>query len=161
MIEMAFRRNLQDEQVILHFAQKVKNLNQLKMLYLLTFADIKAVGPEAWTAWKNTLLMELFLKTAHFFERGAVAEPFLTGDEILQKLRESLSPEIISEYEDHLPDRYLSCYSLEQITHHIEMARSLERNLSPGMGDRKGDPGKVTICTRDRYGLFSKIISMF
>jgi len=163
MIETAFRRNLQDEQVILHFAQKVKNLNQLKMLYLLTFADIKAVGPEAWTAWKNTLLMELFLKTAHFFERGAVAEPFLTGDEIIQKLRESLSPEIISEYADRLPDRYLSCYSSAEIARHIEMARSIEKEILLVEWEiEKEIQAKVTVCTKDRYGLFSKMTgSMF
>ncbi len=163
MIETAFRRNLQEEQVILHFAQKVKNLNQLKMLYLLTFADIKAVGPEAWTAWKNTLLMELFLKTAHFFERGAVAKPFLTGDEIIQKLRESLSPEIISEYADRLPDRYLSCYSSAEIARHIEMARSIEKEfLLVEWEVEKEIQAKVTVCTKDRYGLFSKMTgSMF
>jgi [protein-PII] uridylyltransferase len=163
MIETAFRRNLQEEQVISHFAQKVKNLHQLKMLYLLTFADIKAVGPEAWTAWKNTLLMELFLKTAHFFERGAVAEPFLKGDEIIQKLRESLSPEIISEYADRLPDRYLSCYSSGEIARHIEMARSVEKEILLVEWEiEKETQAKVTVCTKDRYGLFSKMTgSMF
>ncbi len=163
MIETAFRRNLQDEQVIMRFAQKVTNLNQLKMLYLLTFSDIKAVGPEAWTAWKNTLLMELFLKTAHFLERGTVAEPFLTGDEIIQKLRESLSPEIISEYADRLPDRYLSCYSSTEIARHIEMARSVEKELLLVKWEiKKETQAKVTVCTKDRYGLFSKMTgSMF
>jgi [protein-PII] uridylyltransferase len=163
MIEIASRRNLQDEQVILHFAHEVKNLDQLKMLYLLTFADIKAVGPEAWTAWKNTLLMELFLKTAHFFERGAVAEPFLKGDEIIQKLRKSLSSEIISEYADRLPNRYLSCYSSAEITRHIEMARSMEKELLLMEWEiEKETQAKVTVCTKDRYGLFSKMTgSMF
>ncbi len=163
MIETAFRRNLHDEQVILHFAHRVKNLRQLKMLYLLTFADIKAVGPEAWTAWKNTLLMELFLKTAHFFERGPVAEPFLRGNEIIQKLRESLSPEIISEYADRLPDRYLSCYSAAEIAHHIGMARSIEKELLLVEWQiEKEIQAKVTVCTKDRYGLFSKMTgSMF
>jgi [protein-PII] uridylyltransferase len=163
MIETAFRRNLQDEQVILHFAQMVRNLNQLKMLYLLTFADIKAVGPEAWTAWKNTLLMELFLKTAHFFERGSVAEPFLMGDEVIQKLRDFLPPEIISEYADKLPDRYLSCYSSTEIARHIEMARSIEKELLLVKWEiEKETQAKVTVCTKDRYGLFSKMTgSMF
>ncbi len=163
MIEIASRRNLQDEQVILHFAHEVRNLDQLKMLYLLTFADIKAVGPQAWTAWKNTLLMELFLKTAHFFERGAVAEPFLTGDEIIQKLRESLSSEIISEFADRLPDRYLSCYSSAEIARHIEMARSIQKELLLVEWEIDEETSaKVTVCTKDRYGLFSKMTgSMF
>ena len=143
MVETALRRDLHDEQVILRFANEVKNLNQLKMLYLLTFADIKAVGPDAWTSWKNTLLMELFLKTSHSFEKGAVAAPFFKGNEAIQKLQEFLSPEIISEYADQLPDRYLSCYSSEEIAHHIEMARFIEEGTSScGMGDGKGDPGK-------------------
>lgn len=163
MIETAFRRDLHDEQVILRFADEVKNINQLKMLYLLTFADIKAVGPEAWTSWKNTLLMELFLKASHFFEKGAVAGPFLGRDKIIQKLRESLSQEIISEYAEHLPDRYLSCYSVHEIAHHIGMARSIEKELLLVEWEiEKEIQAKVTICTKDRYGLFAKMTgSMF
>jgi len=163
MVEIAFRRDLHDEQVILRFANEIKNINQLKMLYLLTFADIKAVGPEAWTSWKNTLLVELFLKTSHFFERDAITGPFLKRDEMIKKLRESLSAEIISEYAEHLPDRYLSCYSVEEIAHHIEMARSIEKEfLLVEWGVEKETHAKVTVCTKDRYGLFSKITgSMF
>jgi [protein-PII] uridylyltransferase len=163
MVETAFRRDLHDEQVILRFASEIKNINQLKMLYLLTFADIKAVGPEAWTSWKNTLLMELFLKASHFFERDAITGPFLKRDEMIKKLQEFLPPEIISEYGEHLPDRYLSCYPPEEIVHHIEMARSVERELLlVGWETEKEIRAKVTVCTKDRYGLFSKITgSMF
>jgi [protein-PII] uridylyltransferase len=163
MLETTFRRDLHDEQVILRFANEVKNLNQLKMLYLLTFADIKAVGPEAWTSWKNTLLMELFLKTSHFFEREAITGPFLKGDEMIKTLEKSLSPEIFSEYAEHLPDRYLSCYTSEEIAHHIEMARSIAKELPTIEWVIESEiQAKVTICTKDRYGLFSKITgSMF
>ena len=163
MVEIAFRRDLQDEQVILRFANEIKNLTQLKMLYLLTFADIRAVGPEAWTSWKNILLMELFLKTSHFFERGAAVGPFLKRDEVIQNLQRSLSQELFSEYSDHLPDRYLSCYSSEEIIHHIEMARSIEKDIfSVEWTIEKERQAKVTVCTKDCYGLFSKITgSMF
>ena len=163
MIETGFRRDLHDEQVILRFANEVKNIRQLRMLYLLTFADIKAVGPEAWTSWKNTLLMELFLKVSHFFEKGAVAGPFLKRDEMIQKLQASLSREIISEYAEHLPDRYLSCYSSDEIVHHLELARSVEKKLLLVEWEiEKEIQARVTVCTKDRYGLFSKITgSMF
>jgi [protein-PII] uridylyltransferase len=158
MVKTALRRDLHDEQVILRFASEIKSFDQLKMLYLLTFADIKAVGGEAWTSWKNTLLMELFLKTSHFFERNAVPEPLLEGTDVVKRLRQSLPPEIISEYEDHLPGRYLSCYSLEQITHHIEMARSLGKGSPLVEWEVEREiQARVTVCTRDRYGLFSRI----
>jgi [protein-PII] uridylyltransferase len=163
MVETALRRDLHDEQVILRFADEVKNPNRLKMLCLLTFADIKAVGPEAWTSWKNTLLTELFLKASHFFEKGAVARPFLKAEEMLKALERSLSPEIFSAYSEHLPDRYLSCYSSSEIARHIEMARSIEKELLlVGWEIEKETQAKVTVCTKDRYGLFSKITgSMF
>jgi [protein-PII] uridylyltransferase len=163
MVTTALRRDLHDEQVILRFANGIRNLNQLKMLYLLTFADIKAVGGEAWTSWKNTLLMDLFLKTLHFFERNARAEPLVKGMDSMKGLQDSLSPEILSEYADHLPDRYLSCYSAKEITHHLEMARSLgEESLRVEWELEKETQAKVTVCTRDRYGLFSRITgSMF
>jgi [protein-PII] uridylyltransferase len=163
MVETALRRDLHDEQVILRFANEVKNFNRLKMLYLLTFADIKAVGPEAWTSWKNTLLTELFLKVSHFFEKGAVAWPLLKGEKMLKTLEKFLSPEIFSEYSEHLPDRYLSCYSSNEIAHHIEMARSIEKELLLVDWEiEKETQAKVTVCTKDRYGLFSKLTgSMF
>jgi [protein-PII] uridylyltransferase len=163
MVETALRRDLHDEQVILRFANEIKNVNQLKMLYLLTFADIKAVGPEAWTSWKNILLMELFLKASHFFEKGAAARPFLKGEKMLKTLEKSLSPEIFSQYSENLPDRYLSCYSSNEIARHIEMARSIEKEfLLVEWEIEKEMHAKVTVCTKDRYGLFSKIAgSMF
>ena len=163
MVETALRRDLHDEQVILRFANEAKDPGPLKMLYLITFADIKAVGPEAWTSWKDTLLMELFLKTLHFFEKDGMTGPFLRGEEMANQLRNSLSPGMVSEYVEHLPDRYLSCYSLEEITRHIEMARSVEEEvLLAEWKIKKEIQAKVTICTKDRYGLFSKITgSMF
>jgi [protein-PII] uridylyltransferase len=163
MVKTALRRDLHDEQVIMRFAQEIKTLNQLKMLYLLAFADIKAVGGEAWTSWKNILLMDLFLKTSHFFEKNDRAEPLVKGMETMKGLHESLSPEILSEYADHLPDRYLSCYPAEEITHHIEMARSLgKESLRVEWEVEKEIQAKVTVCTKDRYGLFSRITgSMF
>ena len=163
MIETGFRRDLHDEQVILRFANEVNNIKRLKMLYLLTFADIKAVGPEAWTSWKNTLLMELFLKVLHFFEKGAMAGPFLKRDEMIQNLQTSLSRETISEYAEHLPDRYLSCYSSDEIAHHLELAQSVEKKLLLVEWEIENEmQARVTVCTKDRYGLFSRITgSMF
>jgi [protein-PII] uridylyltransferase len=163
MLETAFRRDLHDEQAIDRFAHQVKTLNQLKMLYLLTFADIKAVGPEAWTDWKNSLLMELFLKTSHFFERGEEIRQFSEENALIERLGEFLPAAIVTEYTEYLPARYLSCYPLNQIAHHIEMARFLGKDsLFVEWETEQGRRAKVTVCTRDRYGLFSKIAgSMF
>ncbi|MDO9124809.1 MAG: HD domain-containing protein, partial [Deltaproteobacteria bacterium] len=163
MLETAFRRDLHDEQAILRFANETGNPVRLKMLYLLTFADIKAVGPEAWTSWKNSLLMELFLKTSHFFEKGEEPQAFLKRGETIAQLWQSLPRETLSHYAEHLPDRYLSTYSSGEISCHIGMAQSLDKEvLLVGWSPEEEVRARVTICTKDRYGLFSKIAgSMF
>ena len=56
--------------MVIDFAKQVQTLDRLKMLYLLTYADINAVGPEVWTEWKGTLLWELYVKTHTILTRG-------------------------------------------------------------------------------------------
>ncbi|HVN49584.1 MAG TPA: [protein-PII] uridylyltransferase [Bacteroidota bacterium] len=62
MEQIAFRRNLNDPQTIVEFAKIFKNVQQLQYLYLLTYADLSAVNKNAWTAWKNDLLYDLYRK---------------------------------------------------------------------------------------------------
>ncbi|WP_298966119.1 [protein-PII] uridylyltransferase [uncultured Methylobacterium sp.] len=56
-------RDLSDPKTIETFAKVVQSLERLKLLMILTIADIKAVGPGVWTAWKATLLRTLFYET--------------------------------------------------------------------------------------------------
>ena len=163
MLETAFRRDLHDEQVILRFANEVKHLNHLKMLYLLTFADVRAVGPEAWTSWKDSLLLELFLKTSHLCETEEHTEVSQKEHETIKRLMDYLHLKGIPEYAEHLPTRYLSCYGWGEIANHIEMALSLQQeSLLVRWTLESGRLAKVAICTKDSYGLFSKITgSMF
>jgi [protein-PII] uridylyltransferase len=128
------------------------------MLYLLSFADIKAVGPEAWTSWKDSLLSELFLKTSHFLGKSTALPKIPTENEMAKRLEEYLPAERVSEYLEHLPSRYLSCYSWQETAHHIQMALSLtEHPLVTEWTYEKRTHATVTLCTRDRYGLFSRI----
>jgi [protein-PII] uridylyltransferase len=62
-------RDLGDRKTILDFAGVVQNLERLKLLLILTVADIKAVGPGVWNGWKGQLLRTLYWET----------EPILTG----------------------------------------------------------------------------------
>jgi [protein-PII] uridylyltransferase len=163
MIETAFRRDLHDEGTIHRFAKEVEGSLRLKMLYLLSFADIRAVGPEAWTSWKDSLLMELFLRTVHFLEKGDVEGFFSTEERVLADLSEILSPQVFSQYREELPSRYLGCYPAAEIAHHIEMAARIEEEVLVVEWEKLDSRrARVTLCTRDRYGLFARIAgSMF
>ncbi|MCX5513806.1 [protein-PII] uridylyltransferase [Kaistia algarum] len=62
-------RDLGDRKTIQDFAAVVQSLERLKLLLILTIADISAVGPGVWNAWKGQLLRTLYYET----------EPLLTG----------------------------------------------------------------------------------
>jgi [protein-PII] uridylyltransferase len=63
MSDTAQRRDLGDRKTILTFAQKVQTLERLKMLFILTICDIRAVGPGVWNHWKSELLRTLYWET--------------------------------------------------------------------------------------------------
>ncbi len=69
MSMVAQSRDLNDRKTILDFAAIVQSLERLKLLLILTVADIKAVGPGVWNGWKGQLLRTLYYET----------EPVLTG----------------------------------------------------------------------------------
>jgi [protein-PII] uridylyltransferase len=69
MSETAQMRDLNDFKTILDFANVVQSPERLKLLLILTVADIRAVGPTAWNGWKGQLLRTLYFET----------EPVLSG----------------------------------------------------------------------------------
>jgi [protein-PII] uridylyltransferase len=69
MSTIAQSRDLSDRKTIENFAAVVQSLERLKLLTILTTADIRAVGPGVWNGWKAQLLRTLYYET----------EPVLTG----------------------------------------------------------------------------------
>ena len=64
MSTVAQKQDIHDPTVIISFAKQVTNLNRLKLLYLLTVADISATNPTLWNGWKDSLLKKLYLAAA-------------------------------------------------------------------------------------------------
>ena len=60
MSETAFKRDIFDPKTIKDFVDIVQSPERLKLLYALTAADIKAVGPNVWNSFKDKLLKDLF-----------------------------------------------------------------------------------------------------
>ncbi|MCT6813292.1 [protein-PII] uridylyltransferase [Bombella apis] len=69
----AFSRDIDDPQTILDLADTIQSPKRLRMLLLLSIADIRAVGPRAWNAWKATLLGRLYARIADVLEGGLQA----------------------------------------------------------------------------------------
>ncbi len=77
MNHTAFRRDCHDEQLLVDFASKVGSLEVLRMLFILTAADMSAVGPGGWDGWKSEILVGLFQGAALYLGDDAVA-PLMT-----------------------------------------------------------------------------------
>ncbi|MFM7138134.1 MAG: ACT domain-containing protein, partial [Planctomycetota bacterium] len=71
MALLAFRRDLGDDSIVAGFAREVGSPEVLRMLALLTAADVAAVGPGTWTTWKADLLGQLFDRTGDLLAGGA------------------------------------------------------------------------------------------
>ena len=74
MSETAQKRDISDPRTVAKFADLVGSLERLRLLYILTVADIKAVGPAVWNAWKGQLLADLYNNTAAALRGGRTDE---------------------------------------------------------------------------------------
>jgi [protein-PII] uridylyltransferase len=164
--ETAQRRDLFEEKLIVSMAHTIGTVERLKMLYILTYADIRAVGPDAWTEWKGYLLQEFFFKVLHVLEKGeegtkiAALRTKRRIKEIQNWIRRTgLSQEAYFRLLDSLPYRYLLQTPPALIKKHLTLL--YRQQEVPVVCDIEEDPVKgiseSVIITRDRHGLFSSI----
>ena len=95
MAHTAFRHDLQDENVIVRFAAEVGSVEKLKMLFIMTCADLAAVGPNVLNQWKQDLITELFQKTKQQLSgqsTGKYAQDWITlqSEKLLAQLSSTL-----------------------------------------------------------------------
>jgi [protein-PII] uridylyltransferase len=163
--EIAQRRDLNDENLIFRFARAAGDRERLKMLYLLVFADLRAVGPSAWTAWKDTLMRELFLKTLHLLEKGEGLKKedqertIRIQREVMELLRGQVPSPKISEYLLAIPSRHYQIHDARSLGQQILMAERLAEQTVVLDGEEKPEEGcdDITVVARDEAGLFAKI----
>ena len=66
----AFKRDIDDPRTIADFVECVQSPERLKLLLILTVADIRAVGPKVWNGWKAALLRELYQRAIEVMSGG-------------------------------------------------------------------------------------------
>jgi len=93
------RFDLSDEEVIAQFAEKVVDLERLNYLFLLTVADIAAVGPNVWNDWKGGLLSELYHATARALMQGGEKEEILQ-ERLSERVKTRIKSSIIRAPDD-------------------------------------------------------------
>jgi len=170
MAHTAFRRDPYDEKVLLTFARAVGTPEILRKLLVLTAADIAAVGPGVLTKWKESLLIELYLRTLPEVagEResayGAPQVKELASEvarEATKAGRERLELEWIESQLAQFPPRYTYGMAPARIAAHLEAIRRLRAGgvlVEEAFNETLGTC-EYTVITFDTLtpGLFSKI----
>jgi [protein-PII] uridylyltransferase len=132
MSTTAQSRDLSDPRTIESFAAVVQSLERLKLLMVLTIADIKAVGPGVWTGWKGELLRTLYFETEVVLAGGHSA--LERGERVRlahEALRERLSDWPASEFEDYAKRHYTAYWlrvPLDSQVKHAQLIRDAERD---------------------------------
>ena len=158
----ALRRDIFDMENVRGFSEKVGNPALLKMLTLMTYADIKAVSPDALTPWKAENLWQLYMATANFMDRSvdeiryhAAIDPTL-----LNRIRSMVQPaqyDLLKGFLEGLPQRYLQTRLPEQIRNHFQLAIKLDEDPVQLELRQVRQLFDLTVIARDRSRLFADV----
>ncbi len=164
MSKIILRRDFSDEHVIRQFADMVGNIENLRMLCLLTYADMKAVNTEVVTPWKEDLLWQLYVETYNLLAHGLAddqytQQPALESDieEIMRLLPRGAAPQNIRDFLDGFPRQYLKNTPKPQIADHFLLSRKLADRPMVMHMSMNGTVYDLLVMTADRPGLFSRI----
>jgi [protein-PII] uridylyltransferase len=159
-LSATLRRDIFDPETIRQLAEKMETPERLKMLCLLTYADIQAVNPEALTPWKAENIWQLYIGTANYMLRS-VDERFHVNldEEVITHLR-TLAPAAGKKLEgflEGLPRRYMRTHAAGEVLGHMEMAEHV-REDAVQLGLKRGRHWyELTLVTSDRPFLFANV----
>ena len=166
MNRLAQRRDITDRKVIAECASFVESPSNLQLLYLLTYADTSAVGPDVWSVWKGTLLAELYHRTYDYLvQQRPVISP--SDDELRSRahagLEQALDGQARAGDVDHflhaMPVRYLMATTPRQMAVHLPMTKKARQMPVVLHAEQHASAGfsSVTICAEERRGIFALI----
>ncbi|MCS7268784.1 MAG: [protein-PII] uridylyltransferase [Geminicoccaceae bacterium] len=168
MSDTAFKRDLDEPKTIADFVSVVQSPERLKLLLVLTVADIRAVGPQVWNGWKGQLLRDLYNAAAELMATGELGRPTARAEAARQRLAHALanlpepwSADEIARYAERHDPRYWVSFSHEELLRHAHLVRAADRADAKLTIDFRVDTFRsrteVIIYTPDHPGLFLEI----
>ena len=165
MSRAALKRDIDDDKTIHDFVGVVASPERLRLLLVLTTADIDAVGPGRWNGWKASLLNQLFERAMARLTGGFNAA---TRDRRVRAAQEALrgalpdwDPADVDAFIAKAYPPYWLSLDTDTHAHHARMARVAaheQRTLTvETRTDRDAQITEATILTPDHPGLFSQL----
>src|SRR5438477_4333815 len=161
MSHIAQRRDIDDPKTIADLATVAGDAQRLKMLYLLTWADMRAVGPGVLTPWQARVLHELYTRTNAQLAAGRVDRP--SRPQIAERLRLAVGEEqpvqVVKAHLAMMSDRYIATTGVQRMAEHVRMLQRLGEAsvVTELFHHRDLGSSDLVVVTRDLPGLFSLI----
>jgi [protein-PII] uridylyltransferase len=165
MSTIAQSRDLSDRKTIENFAGIVQSLERMKMLLILTVADIRAVGPGVWNSWKSQLLRTLYYETepaltGGFSEVDRAKRVAMAQAEFRHALKDWTADELDTYIPRHYPAYWLKVDLSHKISHanFLKSAHSAKKQVATGVGfDTARGVTELTVQAPDHPRLLSVI----
>jgi len=166
MSTLAQTRDIEDPTLVLDFVAQVGTAENLTLLYLLTFADMRAVGPQIWNSWKDHLLAELYRSSVEVFDKGLVDQADMqsraerTRHRLLERAAGEAERGRLELFLDTLPTSYFLGNPDEKIIDHWRLFESVGSSMFRHGVEHFAERGfsEFTICAHDRIGLFRDMV---
>ena len=169
MSDFAQKRDVGDPSTISAFAKIVENPERLRLLLILTVADIRAVGPGVWNAWKGQLMRELYSATEALFRGGRGSDParHFRADQkaVAIDARRALlaaypKDPALPAWSAAMEDAYFKAFTREEQAEHYILTQRAEQSGGAAASakiDVAGNVTEVAIAAPDRHGLFGDL----
>lgn len=173
MSDVAQKRDIGDPRTVANFAQIVGTLERLRLLLVLTVADIRAVGPGVWNGWKGQLLRDLYRLTEAVFHGGRTDEAAVRvrlaaqARDMRLALERALGPFRCIEakpFLDTLDDAYWVSFLPDDQLWHVGEALAARGREGAHVAARPAPAKGVTevlVLAPDRPGLFARLAAAF
>jgi [protein-PII] uridylyltransferase len=165
MSTIAQSRDLSDRKTIENFAGVMQSLERMKLLAILTTADIRAVGPGVWNGWKAQLVRTLYYETepvltGGFSEVNRAQRVALAQAEFKGELKDWAAGELDAYVARHYPAYWLKVDLPHKLTHarFVRSAEEAGRSVATGVGfDAARGVTELTVLAPDHPRLLSVI----
>jgi len=166
MSDFAQKRDVADPGTVAAFARIVENPERLRLLLVITVADIRAVGPGVWNGWKGQLLRDLYAATEAVFRGGRGAEGAANVRRHHADLAAAGRAALLAadpsagDWAAELEDAYFVAFPTGQLIAHAGLSRRAAAEggaAAEARIDHTHNAAEVVVAARDRPGLFADL----
>ncbi len=165
MSDTAQRRDIADPKTVRDFVTVVQSPDMLRLLLVLTVADIRAVGPGVWNGWKGQLLRELYFEAESLISGGDTVRSHSARVEDAKAALADRLKDIPDAERDRLIARHYDIYwlTLDAETHERHARMMLEADSKNDLMALDAASNsfravtEITVYTPDHPGLFAQV----